>query len=166
MSEEKVVETDVKKEERTKPEDNGIPRSRFNEVIDERNNLREKLQAVELKEEEDRKAKLAQEEKWQELNLELQKEVESYKPYKEQYDVLDGKIRNDALERLPESKRDKFKSLNTTDLLNVVDELSVKVNPPENAGTVKPKIEKDAWKNMNDSDKRTNWQSILDSYKR
>jgi len=128
MSEEKVVEsvdTDVKMEEGTKPEENGIPRSRLNEVIDERNVLRDQIKTYELKEEGAKKVELAEQEKWQELNAELQKEVDSYRPFKDKYDALDGQIRGEALGRLPESKQEKFKNLSTTDLLNVVDELSV-----------------------------------------
>ena len=170
MSEEKIVEntveTDVKTEEGTKPEQNAIPRSRLNEVIEERNTLREQIKSYELKQEEVKKAKLVEQEKWQELNVQLQKEVESLTPFKEKYDNLDGKIRAEALSKLPEQKQEKFKNLNTTDLLIVVEELSIKVNPPDNAGTVDTKISKEAWKSMDINDKRKNWSSILDSYKR
>jgi len=166
MSEEQKVETDVKKEEGTKPDTNAIPRSRLNEVIDERNALRDKIQSYELKEEDAKKAELEKQEKWQELNVELQKEVDSYKPFKDKFDVLDGKIRSDALSKLPEQKQEKFKNLNTADLLNVVEELSVKSNPPDNAGTVDTKMSKDEWKKMDIKDKRSNWSSIVDSYKR
>ncbi len=169
MSEEQkveTVETDVKTESGTKPEENAIPRSRLNEVIDERNSLRDQIKAYELKEEEAKKSKLVEQEKWQELNAELQKEIESYKPYKERYDALDGKIRQEALNKLPEQKQEKFKNLNTADLLNVVEELSVKPNPPDEAGTVDTKINKGAWKSMNENERRKNWSSILDSYKR
>ena len=96
----------------------------------------------------------------------LQKEVDSYKPFKDKYDTLDGQIRGEALGRLPESKQEKFKNLSTTDLLNVVDELSVKPNPPDGAGTVDTKISKDVWKNMDMKERRSNWSAILDSYKR
>ena len=96
MSEEKIVEntvdTDVKMEEGTKPELNAIPRSRLNEVIEERNTLRDEIKSYELKQEEVKKSKLVEEEKWQELNVQLQKEVESLTPFKEKYDNLDGKI--------------------------------------------------------------------------
>jgi len=167
MSEEKIaVDTDVKTEEGTKPESNDIPRSRLNEVIVERNTLRDQIGAYELKEKDAQKVELAQQEKWQELNAELSKEVESYKPFKEKYDALDGKIRVEALSKLSESKQEKFKNLNTADLLNVVDELStVKTNLPNDVGAVTPKMEKDAWKTMDIKNKRSNWQNILDSYK-
>jgi hypothetical protein len=79
---------------------------------------------------------------------------------------LDGKIREDALHKLSESKQEKFKNLNTADLLNVVDELSVKENLPNDIGAVTPKINKDEWKKMDIKEQRSNWQSIVDSYKR
>ena len=167
MSEEKIaVDTDVKTEEGTKPESNDIPRSRLNEVIVERNTLREQIEGYELKEKDAQKVELEKQEKWQELNAELSKEVESYRPFKEKYDALDGKIREDALHKLSESKQEKFKNLNTADLLNVVDELStVKTNLPNDIGAVTPKMEKDAWKTMDIKNKRSNWENILDSYK-
>ena len=170
MSEEKAtesVDTDVKMDEGTKPEENDTrPAYRFNEVIAQRNELREQLADFKQKEEDAKKEELVQQEKWQELNAELQKEVESYKPFKEKYDALDGKIREEALSRLSESKQEKFKNLSTSDLLNVVDELSVKPNPPDGAGTVDTNISQDAWRQMDMKDKRSNWSNILDSYKR
>ena len=166
MSEEKAVDTDVKTAEGTKPESNDIPRSRLNEVIVERNTLREQIEGYELKEKDAKKVELEQQEKWQELNAELAKEVESYRPFKEKFDALDGKIREDALHKLSESKQEKFKNLNTADLLNVVDELSVKENLPNDIGAVTPKIKKDEWKKMDLKEQRSNWQSIVDSYKR
>ena len=162
---EPVVE-DVKTQDGTKPENNDIPRSRLNEVITERNQLRDSLKTFELKEEDAKKAKLQEEEKWQELNTTLEKEVESYRPFKEKWVAMDKRLRDDALSKLPESKQEKFKNLSTTDLLNVVDELSVKPNPPDGAGTVDTKISKDVWKSMDMKEKRSNWSAILDSYKR
>ena len=160
------VDTDVKTEKGTKPEVNDIPRYRLNEEIAKVKDLRSQIEAYESKEEDAKKEELVQQEKWQELNAELQKEVESYKPFKEKYDALDGKTREEALSRLSESKQEKFKNLSTSDLLNVVDELSVKPNPPDGAGTVDTNISQDAWRQMDMKDKRSNWSNILDSYKR
>ncbi len=167
MSEEvEVVVPDVKMEEGTKPDENDIPRSRLNKVIDERNTLREQLKNFELQEEGAKKAELEKSEKWQELNAELQKEVDSYRPFKDKFDVLDGKIRADALGKLSEAKQEKFKNLDTPDLLNVVNEFTVKENLPNDIGVVSPKISKKALSEMDLKDKRSNWGSILDSYKR
>ena len=162
---EPVVE-DVKTQDGTKPENNDIPRSRLNEVITERNQLRDSLKTFELKEEDAKKAKLQEEEKWQELNTTLEKEVESYRPFKEKWVAMDKRLRDDALSKLPESKQEKFRNLDTDDLLNVVEELSVKTNPPDTVGAINPAIPKDGWKKMDIKEKRSNWSSIVDSYKR
>ena len=74
MSEEQPIETDVKQEPVTKDENN-VPISRLNEVISERNELRDKMIAIEKQQEDNKRAKLQEEEKWQELNVELVKEV-------------------------------------------------------------------------------------------
>lgn len=170
---ETAIDTDVKTESGTKPDKNDVPRYRLNEEIaklkDARTtieSLNKKIETYELKEEDAKKEELVQQEKWQELNAELQKEIDSYKPFKDKFESLDGKMREEALSKLSESKQEKFKNLNTADLLNVVDELSIKTNPPEGAGTIDAKIPKDSWKKMDLKEKRSNWSGILDSYKR
>ena len=61
MSEETTIEPDVKQETDTQVENN-VPISRLNEVINERNSLREALESFKSKEEEERRAKLREEE--------------------------------------------------------------------------------------------------------
>ena len=164
MSEEKTIETDVKQEVVTKDENN-VPISRLNEVISERNELRGQLESFKSQEEESRKAKLKEEEKWQELNSELTKEIETYKPYKERWESMDSKIREAALSQLPESKREKFSNVETEVLLDIVEEFTQeeKVNPPDAKGTVPTKMNAD-WTSMSGEERRNNWQTILDSY--
>ena len=166
MSEEKVIETDVKQESVTKDENN-VPISRLNEVISERNTLRTELESFKTKEEESRKQKLQEEEKWQELNSELSKEIESYKPYKEKWQTMDAKVREGLLSRIPENKRKKFANIETDILLDIVDEFtqSEKVNPPDRKGTV-PTERVGDWTKMDSASRRKNWQLVLDSYKR
>ena len=164
MSEEKAIETDVKQEAVTKDENN-VPLSRLNEVISERNELRESLENFKTGEEEAKKAKLQEEEKWQELNTELTKELESYKPFKVKWESMDAKLREVALSKLPESKREKFSNVDTEVLLDIVEEFSEqeKANPPDRKGTVPTKRVGD-WTDMTSEDRRANWQTILDSY--
>ena len=66
MSEEKTIEPDVKQENDTKVENN-VPITRLNEVISERNTLREEIQAFKESQDDQKRAKLQEEEKWQEL---------------------------------------------------------------------------------------------------
>ena len=164
MSEEKTIEPDVKQENVTQGENN-VPISRLNEVISERNELRELLESFKTKEEDSKRAKLQEEEKWQELNAELVKQVDSYKPYKEKWDSMDKKLREGALAQLPESKREKFANVDTEVLLNIVEEFTEKekVNPPDTKGTI-PTEQIGDWTSMSSEERRKNWGTILESY--
>ena len=164
MSEETTIEPDVKQENVTQGENN-VPISRLNEVISERNELRQSLESFKSKEEEERRTKLREEEKWQELNAELMKQIDSYKPFKEKWESMDVKLREVALSRLPESKREKFSNVDTDVLLDIVEEFSEteKVNPPDRKGTIPTKQTTD-WTNMSGEERRSNWNTILESY--
>ena len=164
MSEETTIEPDVKQEAVTKDENN-VPISRLNEVISERNELRESLESFKAKEEEERRAKLQEEEKWQELNADLANEIESYKPYKERWEAMDARLREGALAQLPESKREKFANVDTEVLLSIVEEFTEveKQNPPDRKGSIPTKNTAD-WTSMSGEERRRNWNTILESY--
>ena len=164
MSEETTIEPDVKKETDTQVENN-VPISRLNEVISERNQLRDSLESFKTKEEEERRAKLREEEKWQELNTDLAGEIESYKPYKERWEAMDARLREGALAQLPESKREKFANVETEVLLSIIEEFTEeeRVNPPDNKGTIPVKAGTD-WVDMPDDERRRNWGTVLQSY--
>jgi hypothetical protein len=166
MSEETTIEPDVKQEADTQVENN-VPISRLNEVISERNQLRESLESFKSKEEEERRAKLREEEKWQELNADLAGEIESYKPYKERWEAMDARLREGALAQLPENKREKFANVDTEVLLSIVEEFTNTevVNPPDNKGTIPTKQVGD-WTEMSGAERRKNWSTILETYMR
>ena len=164
MSEETTIEPDVKQENVTQGENN-VPISRLNEVISERNELREMLESFKSKEEEGKRAKLQEEEKWQELNAELVKQLDSYKPYKDRWDSMDKRLREGALAQLPESKREKFANVDTEVLLSIVEEFTEveKVNPPDTKGKIHTEKICD-WTEMSSEERRRNWGTILESY--
>ena len=166
MSEETTIEPDVKQEADTQVENN-VPISRLNEVISERNQLRESLESFKSKEEEERRAKLREEEKWQELNADLAGEIESYKPFKERWEAMDARLREGALAQLPENKREKFANVDTEVLLSIVEEFTNTevVNPPDNKGTIPTKQVGD-WTEMSGAERRKNWSTILETYMR
>ena len=164
MSEETTIEPDVKQENVTQGENN-VPISRLNEVISERNELRQSLESFKSKEEEERRTKLREEEKWQELNADLAQEIESYKPYKDRWEAMNSRLREGALAQLPESKREKFSNVDTEVLLNIVEEFTEieNVNPPDNKGTI-PTEKVGDWTQMSSEERRRNWGTILESY--
>jgi len=168
MSEEKTIEPDVKQEVDTKVENNvqdAIPRSRLNEVISQKKELETKLNEMKSMVEEKQRAELEEQGKLSELNSVLAKENEELKVIKTQFESQDTRLRNDALSRLPEDKREKFSSLPTDSLLDVVEELSsAKSNPQNNVGTVSRKDVD--FKSISKEERRDNWSSILNNFKR
>tara|TARA_R110002049_G_scaffold230255_2_gene402409 strand:+ start:233 stop:739 length:507 start_codon:yes stop_codon:yes gene_type:complete len=168
MSEEKTIEPDVKQEVDTKVENNvqdAIPRSRLNEVISQKKELETKLNEMKSMVEEKQRAELEEQGKLSELNSVLSKENEELKVIKTQFESQDTRLRNDALSRLPEDKREKFSSLPTDSLLDVVEELSsAKSNPQNNVGTVSRKDVD--FKSISKEERRDNWSSILNNFKR
>jgi len=168
MSEEKTIEPDVKQENDTKVENNvqdAIPRSRLNEVISQKKELETKLNEMKSMVEEKQRAELEEQGKLSELNSVLTKENEELKVIKTQFESQDTRLRNDALSRLPEDKREKFSSLPTDSLLDVVEELSsAKSNPQNNVGTVSRKDVD--FKSISKEERRDNWSSILNNFKR
>ena len=168
MSEEKTIEPDVKQEVDTKVENNvqdAIPRSRLNEVISQKKELETKLNEMKTIVEEKQRAELEEQGRLSELNSVLSKENEELKVIKTQFESQDTRLRNDALSRLPEDKREKFSSLPTDSLLDVVEELSsIKSNPQNNVGTVSRKDVD--FKSISKEERRDNWSSILNNFKR
>jgi len=168
MSEEKVIEPDVKQENDTQVENNvkdNIPRSRLNEVISQKKELEQQIADMKSVIEERERADLEEQGKLSELNSVLSKENEELKVVREQFEKQDAKLRNDALSRLPENKREKFSNLPTDALVDVVEELSsVKNNPKDNVGVVSRKdID---FKKLSKDERRDNWSSILSNFKR
>ena len=168
MSEEKTIQPDVKQEADTQVENNvqdAIPRSRLNEVISQKKELETKLNEMKSMVEEKQRAELEEQGKLSELNSVLAKENEELKVIKTQFESQDTRLRNDALSRLPEDKREKFSSLPTDSLLDVVEELSsAKSNPQNNVGTVSRKDVD--FKSISKEERRDNWSSILNNFKR
>ena len=168
MSEEKTIEPDVKQETDTQVENNvqdSIPRSRLNEVITQKKELEGQISEMKAMIEEKNRAELEEQGKLSELNSVLSKENEKLKEIKTQFEEQDARLRQDALSRLPEDKREKFADLPTNSLVDVVEELSsVKVNPKDNVGTV---AKKDInFQDISKVERRKNWNTILNNFKR
>ena len=165
-----AVAQGVKQEQGTQPGINvvdTIPRSRLNEVITQKKDLEGQIAEMKSAIEEKQRTELEEQGKVVEVNTRLKSEIKDLKQYKKMFEEQDKTLRAEAMSKLSEDKQLKFKELKTSDLLNVVDELtSAKSNPPDNAGTVKNNMEGVDWTKMDDKDRRTNWSDIVNSFKR
>ena len=160
----------VKQEQGTQPDTNvvdTIPRSRLNEVISQKKDLEGQIAEMKSAIEEKQRTELEEQGKVVEVNTQLKSEIKDLKQYKKMFEEQDKTIRAEAMSKLSEDKQLKFKELKTSDLLNVVDEItSVKSNPPDNAGTVNNQMKGVDWTKMDDKERRGNWSEIVNSFKR
>ena len=160
----------VKQEQGTQPDTNvmdTIPRSRLNEVITQKKDLEGQIAEMKSAIEEKQRTELEEQGKVTEVNTQLKSEIKDLKQYKKMFEEQDKTLRAEAMSKLSEDKQLKFKELKTSDLLNVVDEIvSIKSNPPDNAGTVNNQMKGLDWTKMDDKDRRTNWSDIVSSFKR
>jgi len=168
-------EQGVKEAQDTKvvEKENLVPISRLNEVIKERNELRESVAVSKQSEEQARAKKLEKEGEYQTLLSEERnksaKLEEQYNSTSEQLNsyVTDEKSR--LLEKLPEEKRDKYVDVDLTTLRNLAEDLteSSKANlKQENAGLQRKNLPENPFKEMERGEQRKNWNDILTSYKK
>ena len=160
----------VKQEQGTQPDTNvmdTIPRSRLNEVISQKKDLEGQIAEMKSAIEEKQRTELEEQGKVVEVNTQLKSEIKDLKQYKKMFEEQDKILRAEAMSKLSEDKQLKFKELKTSDLLNVVDEITViKSNPPDNAGTVNNQMTGKDWTKMGDKERRSNWSDIVNSFKR
>jgi len=162
------VSQDVKTEQDDSKSDVQVPLYRLSEEIKKRKDVEEQLAKMT---DADKKRQEEEMERQGEFKTLLEKEraknVELSR-YKEQFDALYDGVRGDLLERLPEEKREKFGDVNDISLLkSIVSEFSKESR--KNVGQAESKVDGKnvkPIKDMDDKEKRENWQSILESYTR
>lgn len=119
-----VKEPQVNKDE--KKLDQAVPYPRFNEVVKERNELKTKMENINLEQEEQRKNSLAEQGQYKTLLTEEQnKNVELSKQFEEITTAFNGYVaeeKNALLKQIPESKREKFEKVEDLTLLRTITE--------------------------------------------
>ena len=108
--------------------DNSVPISRFNEVIKERNELRNEVTNFKTDAEQARAKKLEEEGEFKTLLAEERNKStnlgEQLNSTKEELNSYITDEKNRLLDKLPEDKRDKYKEVDLSTLRNVVDDFS------------------------------------------
>lgn len=153
--------------------ENVVPISRLNEVIKERNELRESMTSFKQDKEQARAKKLEKEGEYQTL---LAEERQKAKDLEEKFTstsdeltryVTDEKTR--LLEKLPEEKRDKYVDVDLPTLRNLAEDLteSSKANLKQAEGGLHRKnLPENPFKEMDKVEQRKNWGDIMNSYKK
>ena len=106
---------------------------------------------------------LKEQEKYKEL-------YESVAPFKDKWESYESSRRESLLSKLPEEDREGLgqKDLDTLEYIVSIKEESKPVNPahtPAQSRNIKSDVEGKDWTKMEDGDRRSNWDDIVESYK-
>jgi hypothetical protein len=164
-----VVDSQVSQDEKT----NQVPMHRFNEVIAERNELRESIKAIEADKEQARAKTLEEQGKFETL---LTEEREKGKAMKSKMDELESSFnsyvtdeKSRLLEKLPEEKRERYENVDVLTLRNLVNDFSSIEKPnlkKAESGTGRTSLPENPFKAMEQKEQRKNWNDIINSYKK
>ncbi len=168
MEEVKIEGNDVKQPD-TKVDENETPdwaKKRISEISAQKNEYKEKYEAM-LKEQSDAKAKELEEQgKYQELLTEREKELEVLKVEAEAgRKIIQGR-RDALLSKLPEDEREKLSNVELDVLEYIVSKVDSdkKDNPPHTPYTKREDNLPDDWTELSPEDRRKNWSTILGRY--
>ena len=135
--------------------------------------LRKRAQDAEFNIEENTKARetqkvkqLREQEKYQELSENLQKQLDDISPYKEKWESHESSRRDILLSKLPEEDREglQAESLKTLEYIASKLEQGKPVNPQHSPGQSRnvKEVPKD-WTTLSPDDQRENWDAIVSS---
>ena len=146
-----------------------IPYARFNEVTKQNQEYKTKLKEFEAKQEEDRIKAMEEQGKYKELNAELSTKVKTYEEKLNVYAEKEQKEREDLISQLDDQDKEVYGSLSNDQLRKHLS----KVQKPQTAPTNSTQPIRDTsgnkvadWTNLSPDEKRSNWKSILKSYKK
>ena len=146
-----------------------IPYARFNQVTKKNRELEAKLKERDAKDEANRIKTLEEQGKFKELNAELSNKVKTYEEKLNVYAEKEAKEREDLISQLDDQDKEVYGSLSNDQLRKHLS----KVQKPQPAPTNTTQPIRDVsgnkvadWTNLSPDEKRSNWKSILKSYKK
>lgn len=163
-----VVDSQVSQDDK---KGQAVPMHRFNEVISERNDLRDRVLKIESDNKQARANKLEEQGKFETLLTEERERGKSLSSkLGETETTLNSYVtdeKNRLLSKLPEEKRERYENVDVLTLRNLVDDFSqseIQNVKKAESGTGRKTLPENPFKSMDKTEKRKNWQDILDSY--
>ena len=145
-----------------------IPYARFNEVTKQKKELETKLKEYQAKQEENRVKAMEEQGKFKELNAELTTKLQTQEEKLNVYAEKEAKEREDLIAQLDDQDKEVYGSLSNGQLrkhLNKSKKQSVSTNTTQPIRDASGNSIKD-WSNLSPDEKRSNWKSVLKSYKK
>jgi len=146
-----------------------IPYARFNEVTKQKKELEAKLKEFNDTQEANRIKAMEEQGKYKELNAELTSKVNKYEEKLNVYAEQEAKVREDLLSQLDDQDKEVYGSLSNDQLRK---HLAKGQKPkPATINTTQPVRDTSGnrvtdWTNLSKNDKKSNWKSILKTYKK
>ena len=145
-----------------------IPYARFNEVTKQKKELEAKLKEYQTKQEENRVKAMEEQGKYKELNTELSSKLQDYENKLNVYAEKEAKEREDLISQLDDQDKEVYGSLSNDQLRKHIKKTkaqSVNTNTTQPIRDVSGNKVAD-WTNMSPEEKRSNWKTIVKSYKK
>ena len=124
------------------------------------------LAKLQSKLEQQENAKLKEKEEFKTLAEKFESQVNELTPFKDKYETILANRKEKLLSQIPEEQRDKFKDKDLETIEFIVENVATQSNKEVSArGNISAPPIKD-WTNLSKNDKKSNWSSILDNYKK
>lgn len=127
--------------------------------------LREQLEAFQNQAKESDELKLKENEEYKALSERISQERDEYKLKADEFEKFQQEFRSNLLENLSDEQKEIAVDLPLNKLQKFVDMNKVRPIATQESSSTKMALEKDAWKDMNQSDRRQNWGTIVDTYR-
>ena len=145
-----------------------IPYARFNEVTKKNKDLEAKLKDYQAKQEENRVKTMEEQGKFKELNAELTTKLQTQEEKLNVYAEKEAKEREDLITQLDDQDKEVYGNLTNGQLRK---HLAKSKTQPVNTNTTQPIRDVSGntvknWSSLSPDEKRSNWKSVLKSYKK
>ena len=126
------------------------------------------LAKLQSKLEQQENTKLKEKEAFKELAEKFESQVNELTPFKDKYETILANRKEQLLEQIPEDQRETFKDKDIEVLEFMINNMPKSNTPevPARGSISNAKVIKEDWTKMDDRERRANWTSILQSYKK
>lgn len=127
--------------------------------------LRDELETLKNQAKENDELELKEKEEYKALSERISQERDEYKLKADEFDKFQQEFRSNLIDTLSDEQKEIATDLPLNKLQKFVDMNKARPVATQESSSTKMALEKDAWKDMNQSDRRQNWSTIVDTYK-
>jgi hypothetical protein len=172
MSEDTTLDQELVTEQKSDPAQETPSSESFGKLVyeakkhrQEKAKLREELEVLKAETKERDELELKKKEEYKELSERLSLERDEYKVKADEFDNFQKDTRSNLLNGLSDEQKVIAEELSISKLQKFVDLNKARPVATQESTSTKMALEKDAWKDMDQKDRRKNWNTIVETYK-